>query len=244
MSGSAPRAQLMLPLRNRAAFLDAFFSKSAAAGDQSDQSGSGLFVPGELDVELGDEVDVELTFSEEQVRFHIRAVVKWKRSNVGRRALPPGIGIEFLASEARTQAQIVRFAEGKESVSHIDRERRWALHVDVQVTGETVQLTGTTDDLSEGGCFLSTDAPLEPGTKLSVKMRSPRALLFGWLTLQGFVAWRREQPGRNGVGIEFKFESERQKKKLKKIVEVWKERALRDVRIKVPRVTSTPPTEA
>ena len=43
------RAQLLLPLRNRAAFLDAHFDKGDAGG---------LFVPGELDVELGDDVDV------------------------------------------------------------------------------------------------------------------------------------------------------------------------------------------
>jgi Tfp pilus assembly protein PilZ len=63
---SKPRAQLLLPIRNRAAFLDAYFSKNETGG---------LFVPGELDVELGDDVDVELHFTEEQVRFHIRARV-------------------------------------------------------------------------------------------------------------------------------------------------------------------------
>ena len=45
----------------------------------------------------------------------------------GRRSLPPGVGIEFLPAEQATAAQILRFAEGKESVSHKERNRRYAL---------------------------------------------------------------------------------------------------------------------
>jgi Tfp pilus assembly protein PilZ len=104
------RAQLLLPLLNRAAFLDAYMSKG--------QDGGGLFVPGDIDVELGEDVDVELAFAEEHVRFTIRAKVAWKRANAGRRALPPGVGIAFADGQQRTEQQILRFAEGKESVSH------------------------------------------------------------------------------------------------------------------------------
>lgn len=256
------RAQLLLPLRNRAAFLDAYFSRGGssqppalprsvrgAGGERSEDGeghggeGGGLFVPGELDVELGEEVDVELSFTEEQVRFHIRARVKWKRTAAGRRAIPPGVGIEFLPSQQRTQRQILRFAEGKESVHHVARERRWSLAVDVRLSdGHGAQAAaGVTDDISEGGCFIVTTAPLEPGMRVEVKLKAPGAL-FGWLTLPGFVAWRRQQSGNDGVGIEFAFESERQREKVKKIVHLLKERSLRDVRIQVPRVASTPPT--
>jgi uncharacterized protein (TIGR02266 family) len=251
-----PRAQLLLPLRNRAAFLDAYFSKSPSgrtdapsvttsprtnAGDGSSMSEQGgLFIPGELDVELGEEVGVELHFTEEQVRFHIRARVKWKRAPVGRRAIPPGVGIEFLPSEQRTQQQILRFAEGKESVNHVARDRRWSLAVDVKVKDGQGETAGVTDDISEGGCFVLTSAPLAPGTKVEVKLKAPGTLV-GWLTLQGAVTWRRQELGRDGVGIQFAFESERKRAKVQKIVHVLKERSLRDVRIQVPRMPSTPP---
>jgi uncharacterized protein (TIGR02266 family) len=258
---SRPRAQLLLPVRNRAAFLDAYFSKAprtftstppaAPPGDteegapistEGEVTAGGMFVPGELDVALGEECDVELVFQEEHVRFHIRAVVKWKRTQPGRRALPPGVGIEFLASEVRTQEQILRFAEGKESVSHVDRARRWTLQVDVKLTGEGGTIVGVTDDISAGGCFVLTDAPLVIGSRVDVKLRSP-GTLFGWLTVAGVVSWRRVQPDRTGVGIELKFESERQQRAMQRILDVVKARALRDVRVKVPRMT-TPPTEA
>lgn len=210
---------------------------------EGEVTAGGMFVPGELDVGLGEECDVELVFQEEHVRFHIRAVVKWKRTMPGRRALPPGVGIEFLASELRTQEQIIRFAEGKESVSHVDRARRWTLQVDVKLTGHPDgPIVGVTDDISEGGCFVLTDAPIEPGSRVDVKLRAP-GTLFGWLTIAGVVTWRRVEPGRTGVGIELKFDNDRQRRAMERIVEVVKARALRDVRVKVPRVT-TPPTEA
>jgi Tfp pilus assembly protein PilZ len=242
-------------MRNRAAFLDAYFSRGSVSPDAvpvgspllagaSAGAGGGLFIPGELDVELGEDVDVEIHFTEEQVRFHIRARVKWKRTTAGRRAIPPGVGIEFLPSEQRTQQQILRFAEGKESVNHVDRLRRWSLAVDVRVSDELHGVTtGTTNDISEGGCFVLTQAPLEVGAPVEVKLKAP-GTLFGWLTLPGYVAWRRQEPGRDGVGIEFSFDSVRKREKVKKIVHVLRERSLRDVRIKVPRVASTPPTTA
>lgn len=280
MSSSSQRAQLLLPVRNRAAFLDAYFSRGQRPGSQEgaplgsdgspitpafvtpssatpslsrlgqelkaagDESG-GMFVPGEIDVTLGEVVDVELFFHEEQVRFHIRAQVKWKRTQVGRRALPPGVGIEFLSSEHRTQQQILRFAEGKESVSHVDRSRRWALHVEVLVHDDAsdASIAGVTDDISEGGCFVVSEALLDPGARVVVKLKSPGSL-FGWLTLDGLVTWRRVEPDRTGFGVELKFASERQRLKMKKIVDVVRERTLREVRIKVPRLPSTPPTSA
>ncbi len=231
MTSKNTRAQLLLPLRNRAAFLDAHF----------DRGDGGLFVPGEVDVELGDDVDVELHFTEEQVRFHIRARVKWKRSQAGRRSIPPGVGIEFLPSEQRTAAQILRFAEGKESVAHRERDRRYTLHVDVRMDHRGQELTGVTDDISEGGCFVITDVNLEVGTEVELRLRAPGSL-FGWLTLPAFVTWRRQQSGRDGMGLEFRFTTDRQRAKVKRIVHVLKERMLRDVRVKVPRLPSTPPT--
>ena len=233
VSPSALRAQLMLPLRNRAAFLEAYFSRAGGEG--------GLFVPGELDIALGDDVDVELNFTEEQVRFHIRARVVWKRTQAGRRSIPPGVGIEFLATEERTQAQILRFAEGKESVSHVERDRRFALQVDVKLTHQGRELTGITDDISEGGCFVLTDINFAVGTMVAVRLRAP-GQVFGWLTLPADVAWIRNQKGRDGMGLTFRFESDRQRAKVRRIIDVLKARMVREVRVKVPRTASTPPT--
>jgi Tfp pilus assembly protein PilZ len=222
-----PRAQLLLPMRNRQAFLEQHFQKGEAGG---------LFVPGDLEVELGDEVDVELHFAEEQVRFHIRAQVKWKRQNAGRRSIPPGVGIEFLAMDRATEQQILRFAEGKESVSHVERERRFAVQMDVRVEGPRgMELEGTTDDVSEGGCFVVTDVNLDVGTPVVARLKVPGAL-FGRLKLPAVVAWRREQTTRSGMGLQFQFETDRQRQKMHKALALLKERMLRDLQVKTPKL--------
>jgi Tfp pilus assembly protein PilZ len=235
--GASGRSQLILPLRNRAQFLEQSF-------DQDDSGG--LFVPGDLDVELGDEVDLEIAFVEEQVRFHIRAVVRWKRASAGRRALP-GVGLGFLPSEATTKGQLLRFARG-DDVDHVEREaRRYALHLEVKlaVDGAPARVV-TTDDMSEGGCFLLVDPPLPLGTTVQITLRAPGAL-FSWLTLPGRVAWRRSQghAQRSGIGVEFRFADERQRRRMAKLLVLLRERVGRELRVLPPRVpTSTAPTMA
>ncbi len=233
------RPQLLLPLRNRAQFLEQSFDQDATGG---------LFVPGDLDVSLGDEVDLEIAFVAEQVRFHIRAVVLWKRPASGRRA-PQGVGLGFLASEATTKGQLLRFARG-EDVDHVEREgRRYALHIEVKlgVDGTAPQVVRT-DDMSEGGCFLLVDPPLPIGTVVHVTLRAPGAL-FSWLTLRGRVAWRRTQGherdgARNGVGVEFLFDDESQRRRMARLLVNVRERLGREVRVVPPRPTTTTPTSA
>jgi Tfp pilus assembly protein PilZ len=224
-----------LPLRNRAQFLEQSF-------DQDDTGG--LFVPGELDVALGEEVDLEIAFVEEQVRFHIRAVVRWKRASAGRRALP-GVGLGFLPSEATTKGQLLRFARG-EDVDHVEREgRRYALHLEVKlgVDGSPPRVVST-DDMSEGGCFLLIDPPLAIGTNVDVTLRAPGAI-FSWLALRGRVAWRRSQghdpaAQKGGVGVEFLFADDRQRRRMAKLLVLLRERLGRELRVLPPK-QSTPP---
>lgn len=228
---SPGRSQLILPLRNRAQFVEQCF-------DQDDSGG--LFVPGDLDVALGDEVDLEIAFVEEQVRFHIRAVVRWKRASAGRRALP-GVGLGFLPSEATTKGQLLRFARG-EDVDHVEREgRRYALHLEVKlgVEGAPSRVVST-DDMSEGGCFLLVDPPLPIGTNVEITLRAPGAL-FSWLTLKGRVAWRRSQGSaqRGGVGVEFRFADDRQRRRMAKLLVLLRERLGRELRVLPPKVSST-----
>jgi uncharacterized protein (TIGR02266 family) len=229
------RAQLLLPIKDRQTFLEQSFDKGEAGG---------LFVPGELEVSLGDEVDVEIHFVEDQVRFHIRGIVKWKRELAGRRAIPPGVGIEFLPSEADTREHLILFAQGRESVNHVERDRRYALQVDVKLRQGAMELTGITDDISEGGCFVKTDLVLPVGTVVDVKLKAPGSL-FGWMTVPAAVAWTRSDKHRTGVGLAFHFEGDKQRAKMKKIVALLKERMVRELHVKTPRLSpSTPPTRA
>ncbi len=229
------RSQLILPLRDRAHFLDQFF-------DQDDAGG--LFIPGDLDVVVGEEIDLEIAFMQEQVRFRLRTTVLWKRGEVGRRA-EPGIGLGFLPSEATTKGQLLRFARG-EDVGHIERAtRRFSLPLEVKLT---VQQQGSrvvlTDDLSEGGCFLLLDPPLSIGTPVEVTFRSPGAL-FSWLTVPGRVAWRRTatgDPHRAGMGIEFLLVDPNRRRRLARLIELVRERVGREIQVAPPRNPSSVPS--
>ncbi len=224
------RPQLLLPIASRATFLEHSFDKGDAGG---------LFVPGEVNVALGEVVDLELHFVEDQVRFHIRGLVKWKRENAGRRALPPGIGIEFLPSEQATREHLRRFALGEHSVHHVQRDRRYSLHVDVKLRHNDQMLTGITDDISEGGCFFITNVPLVVGEMLQMRLRAPGSL-FGWITLTAAVAWRRTDPARRGIGLQFEFQNDRERRRMAKIVALHKARMVRELQIRTPRVIAPP----
>lgn len=231
----AARPQLFLPLRNRAVYREQSF----------DNEQGGLFVPGEVDVALGEVVVLEISFLEEQVRFRIRAAVKWKRPAASRRALP-GVGLAFLPSEADTRAQLEAFVDGK-SVDHVDRDtRRYALHLEIKVDGHG---TRTTDDLSVGGCFLLWDGEPPPvGTTLKLKLSQPGAF-FSWITLPAVVCWHRrtDNPGpdtRDGCGVQFQFASDRDRRRTEKLLAVLKERLVRELRVTTPKASTVPPLPA
>jgi Tfp pilus assembly protein PilZ len=222
------RSQLLLPLRDRAQF-------AAQAFDHDTQGG--LFVPGDVDVEEGEDVDLEIAFMREQVRFHIRAVVLWKRASAGRRA-EAGVGLGFPESEAATRDRILAFARGSD-VDHVEREaRRYALHLEVKLTVDGEARVVSTDDMSEGGCFLLVEPPLPMGTAVRVTLRAPGAL-FSWLTLHGRVAWQRTQPGRTGVGVAFLFDDGRERRRMEKLLVLLRERLGREVHVKPVRASST-----
>lgn len=219
-----------MPLRNRAVFREQSF----------DNEQGGLFVPGDVDAALGEIVVLEISFLEEQVRFRIRAQVKWKRAASSRRALA-GVGLAFLPSEAQTREQLEAFVDG-ESVAHTERDtRRYALHLEIKVEGDGIQRgTKTTDDVSAGGCFLLWDGEPPPvGTTLKLKLSQPGAF-FSWITLPAVVCWHRrsEQAGpdtRDGCGVQFQFASDRDKRRTEKLMHVLKERLVRELRVTAPR---------
>ena len=195
-------------------------------------------MPGDLDADIGEEVDLEITFEEEHVHFHVRGQVRWRRQGGGRRALLPGVGIEFMPFEQATQEQMLAFAHGTCSPPHQDREaRRYGMHVEVRTISDGVVAKHTTDDLGEGGCFVLMETPLDVGAELELKLKAPGAL-FGWITIAGIVVRKRQDPGMTGVGVEFVFESERKRERVKKIVHVLRERMIRELRVKMPTLAT------
>jgi Tfp pilus assembly protein PilZ len=210
--------QVMLAVRNRAAFAEKMF-------DHSSQDRGGVFVAGELDVRLGDVVELELHFVEEGVRFRLRAQVLWKRPSQGKLGLEGGTGLGFVASAQNSKERLFAFVDGRD-VYHRPREtRRYPMHVDVRVDAGQGMMSCVTDDLSDGGCFVLMAQPPPLGTKVRIKLRSEGSL-FGWMSLDATTAWHRFDAMNTGAGFEFRIDDSR-KKKLERLLVVLKERELR-----------------
>lgn len=228
----------MLPLRNRAAFRQQSFDQDAEGG---------LFIGGDADVALGETVELEIHFLEEEVRFRIRALVRWKRTT-GRRAAPPGIGLTFLASEQSARDQLLAFVDGK-VVRHLERDtRRLPIVVEARLRVGGSTRVCQTDDLSSGGCFLVVDDAPAIDTIVSVGLKGPE-LLFPWLTLDAVVCWARSGGVgvQRGVGVRFLIENDRQRRRIDKLVSVLRERVTREVRLaptKPPSSSSLPPSSS
>ena len=208
---------VIVPVKNREEFLEAYFSR----GDLG-----GLFVPGDADLPLGEEVILEIAFLEEQVRFRIRGQVKWRRTDGLRKSIPPGLGIEFLPEEESARELLLQFATGRD-VELVERDgRRFGCHIRVRYKNEGQTVVEQTDDISEGGAFLLTDADIPVGTRFKLKLQPPGSL-FG-VGVEAVVAWRRET-GRKGIGVEFLFDSPRKKAQVAKLVANLKEQLVREI---------------
>lgn len=219
--------QLLLPLRSRAAYREQSFENEEG----------GIFVAGDVDVDLGEQVMLEIFFVEEQVRFRIRAEVKWRRATPSRR-MQMGVGLTFLPSETQTRQQIEKFIAG-DDVDHVERTaRRYSLHLEIKVDGHGSK---STDDISEGGCFLLWAVELPAiGTRLKVKLQAPGAF-FSWITLPATVCWHRTGGDRDGCGVEFLFDNPSDRRRTQKLLGVLRERLGRNVRVQAP---SVPPKAA
>ena len=223
----------MLPLRNRAAFREQSFDQDAEGG---------LFIPGVADVELGELVELEIHFLEEEVRFRIRALVRWKRAS-GRRAAPPGIGLTFLPTEHAARGQLLAFVDGKD-VRQIERDaRRLPLVVEARIEFAGITHVCETDDISSSGCFLIIDNAPVIDTVIRVRLKGP-GLLFSWLSADAVVCWARNGGPHAGVGVRFLLENDRQKRRIDKLLSVLRERVSRDVRMAPSKPPSSKPSSS
>lgn len=231
---------LLLPLRDRAAFRQQSF-------DQDDEGG--LFIAGDIDVAVGETVELEIQFVAEQVRFRLRTLVRWKRA-AGRRMAPPGVGLTFLPSEQTTRDQLLRFVDG-EDVRQLERDTlRLPIVAEARLDIPAIdnaaarQLVCQTDDISAGGCFLVVDPAPPIGTLVSVRLKGP-GTLFSWLSLDAVVCWSRHGGSADGVGVRFILDGDRQRRRLDRLLTVLRNRVSRDVRLLATRPgTSSIPSPA
>lgn len=215
---------LIVPLRNRTQMFEHYFHR-----DGSD----GIFVPGEINFEVGEKLFLEINFLEEQRSYRIRGVVQWRRLKTRRLSLLPGIGVEFDSNERATRDMILDFARGRELEFTSRSSHRIPVTLQISYASDSRFLTDVADDLSLGGLFITTDKPLEVGTILNLKLKPPGYLM--GIRVKGVVAWISDRASRSGMGIKFIFESERKKRKVESVVDNLKATIIKEMSIQVPR---------
>jgi Tfp pilus assembly protein PilZ len=215
------RATIIIPVRDRAAFLEMYSEKNGLGG---------MFVEGEIDLPLGEALDLEVHFVSEQVVFRIRGAVKWRRAHSSRKSVPPGLGLEFAADDRAAQRLLLDFAHGA-AIPMVERSaRRYGVQMPARYRGADGRMvTEVTDDLSEGGAFIRSQNPPQVGQTLELKLLPDRSV-FG-VGVKAVVAWRKTE-GRSGFGVEFLFDGSKRRGRVKKVLESVHERILREVRVR------------
>lgn len=183
------RPTLLQPFKSRQAFLENYLAQGTLGG---------LFFPGNTHLNTGDIVDVEIVFVDEQMVFHTRGLVRWKRLTV-QRQLPAGIGVEFLPSEGRTRDLMLEFAKGRIVRPIQRRQRRYSVLMDVECRIGKTNVQLQTDNFSRDGAFLLGDATPALGSEIDLSIRTNDA---GALRVQSEVVWHQlnVQPG---FGVRF-----------------------------------------
>jgi len=178
----------------------------------------GLFYPTREAVPLGEAVVIEVRFPELEDRVLLRGFVAWRRQGryrVGQRA---GIGIEFLAAERHKRDFLLAVARGEMENLAPRRHRRLPieLRVDWRVKEDRSRRSATLDDIGPGGAFLRTREFYATGTPLVIEVVPPGAA--APLSIEGRVAWARQSPGEEGLGVEFRCRDTGGLRRLKELV--------------------------
>jgi type IV pilus assembly protein PilZ len=179
----------------------------------------GIFFPTRDPLPLGENVMVEIRFPELTDRMVVRGQVVWRQAGRHRQKIRAGVGIEFLAGEAKKRDFLLAMARGEMNAEVAQRKFRrvpveW--RVDWRVKEERVQFSAVLDDIGAGGAFLRTPRLQDEGTALVIDLLPPGAA--APLSIEARVAWTRGGSGEEGVGVEFRCRDTGGLRRLKELV--------------------------
>lgn len=174
-----------------------------------------LFVKTGRRFKLGQELTVVIDFPAERRNFRLRGQVVSARRGSKEPPLPAGIEVAFPSGQNHTVQMVLDHASGKQ-VDFVHRKtKRVPCSVEVNYRTDQGFVREFAEDLSEGGTFIRTDEIFAVGTEIQCKLKPPGYLL--GVKLRARVAWVSRTKDPKGMGLEFLFESERQRKKVSEV---------------------------
>jgi Tfp pilus assembly protein PilZ len=164
----------------------------------------GLFYPTRKVIATGELVVLDVRMPALRDYTLVRGMVAWHRRARRSDGTRAGLGIEFLASERATRDYLLSVARSAGDAQAQRRHRRLPteIRVDWRLPNQSDRRASVVGDIGAGGLFLRTDDPPPQGTSLLLDMVPPGAL--SAQTIEGRVAWIRNTPGSEGVGVEFR----------------------------------------
>lgn len=179
----------------------------------------GVFYPTREAVPLGEAVIIEVRFPELVDRILLRGFVAWRRQGRHRSKTRAGLGVEFLEAERHKRDFLLAFARGELPSAVVQRRHRRLpidLRVDWRVKEDRSHHQSTLDDIGPGGAFIRTREFQPAGTSIVLEVVPPGAV--SPLSIEGRVAWARQSPGEEGLGVEFRCRDTGGLRRLKELV--------------------------
>jgi len=180
--------------------------------------GGGVFFPTREAIPLGTPVIVEIRFPGLCNKQLLRGFVAWRRAGKHRTKLRAGLGIEFLAAEAKRRDFVIAVAKGEivEMITRRHRRLPVQLVADWRVVCDRDTHHSHVEDIGPGGAFLRTTEFLPPGTEIVLDVTPPGSLRP--LEIAAKVCWTRHTEGEEGIGVEFKARDAGGTRRLKELV--------------------------
>jgi Tfp pilus assembly protein PilZ len=185
---------------------------------QPSLTGGGVFFPTREAIPLGTPVILEIRFPGLCNKQLLRGFVAWRRAGKHRTKLRAGLGIEFLAAEAKRRDFVIAVAKGEivEMITRRHRRLPVTLVADWRVVCDRDTHHSHVEDIGPGGAFLRTTEFLPPGTEIVLDVTPPGSLRP--LAIAAKVCWTRHTEGEEGIGVEFKARDAGGTRRLKELV--------------------------
>jgi Tfp pilus assembly protein PilZ len=200
--------------------------------------GGGIFIATDVEYVLDELVRIYLCFPDIPEGIPVRGKVVWRRPpTTGRSALLPGIGVS-LSEEYQPQRDfLIDYATGRVEPRR-QKDRRIAAGFPVEFKAQSKWISARTLNISREGLYILTNVSVLPGTDLDMRLyfRGTGSPEF----YRGKVAWEKNDHPNMGIGVEFEFQSPRQRKIVSDFVNRREDRLISSIPKMARTVSSNP----
>ncbi len=177
--------------------------------------GGVLFIETGRRFHLGQPLIVAVRFPTAGRSFRLRGTVIAARRGSREPPLPAGVEVSLPSDQQRTLRRVLDCAEGKQ-VDFVDRrDKRVACAIEVTYRTDAGFVREFAEDISAGGTFVRSERLFAEGAALECKLKPPGYLM--GIRLRARVAWVKSSGEDRGMGLEFQFDSARQRRRIRSL---------------------------